>query len=95
MSACSGLGGTVRLAIFAGVKTALDLLLTGRALGPAEALKLGIVDEVVSADALIEAARAWLATGPDPGPAVGPQGVGAAAEEGLYRDHSPKIQRST
>ena len=61
-----GSGGTVRLAIFAGVKTALDLLLTGRALGPAEALKLGIVDEVVSADALIEAARAWLATGPDP-----------------------------
>jgi len=61
-----GSGGTVRLAMLIGFKKALDLLLTGRSVTPAEALKLGIVDAVVSADMLIEHARAWLAAGPDP-----------------------------
>jgi len=61
-----GSGGTVRLALIAGVKVALDLLLSGRTVTPAEALKLRIVDEVVPADQLIDRARAWLATGPDP-----------------------------
>ena len=61
-----GSGGTVRLAILIGFKTALDLLLSGRSVAPAEALKLGIVDAVVPADQLIDAARAWLATDPNP-----------------------------
>ena len=61
-----GSGGTVRLGIIAGMKTALDLLLSGRSVGPQEALKLNIVDEVVPADKLIDAAKSWLATGPDP-----------------------------
>lgn len=61
-----GSGGTVRLAILIGFKKALDLLLSGRNVGPVEALKLGIVDEVVPEEGLIDAARAWLATGPDP-----------------------------
>ncbi len=61
-----GSGGTVRLGILAGMKTALDLLLSGRSVGPAEALKLKIVDEVVPVDQLTAAAKAWLATGPDP-----------------------------
>ncbi|MCP5364506.1 MAG: 3-hydroxyacyl-CoA dehydrogenase NAD-binding domain-containing protein [Thermomicrobiales bacterium] len=61
-----GSGGTVRLGIVAGMKTALDLLLSGRSVAPAEALKLRIVDEVVPADALMERARVWLMTGPDP-----------------------------
>ncbi|HKT78195.1 MAG TPA: 3-hydroxyacyl-CoA dehydrogenase NAD-binding domain-containing protein [Sphingobium sp.] len=61
-----GSGGTVRLGIIAGMKTALDLLLSGRSVGPAEALKLKIVDEVAPADQLMERARAWLVTGPDP-----------------------------
>ena len=61
-----GSGGTVRLGIIAGMKTALDLLLSGRSVAPAEALKLGIVDEVVPAADLIAAAQAWLATAPDP-----------------------------
>ncbi|WP_197277713.1 3-hydroxyacyl-CoA dehydrogenase NAD-binding domain-containing protein [Novosphingobium sp. KN65.2] len=61
-----GSGGTVRLGIIAGMKAALDLLLSGRTVAPAEALKLKIVDEVVPADQLIDRARAWLATGPDP-----------------------------
>jgi 3-hydroxyacyl-CoA dehydrogenase/enoyl-CoA hydratase/3-hydroxybutyryl-CoA epimerase len=61
-----GSGGTVRLGLIAGVRTALDLLLSGRSVGPTEALKLKIVDEVAPADALIDRARAWLATSPDP-----------------------------
>ena len=61
-----GSGGTVRLGIIAGMKTALDLLLSGRSVAPAEALELGIVDEVAPAGELITRARTWLATGPDP-----------------------------
>jgi len=61
-----GSGGTVRLAIIAGMKTALDLLLSGRAVAPAEALKLKIVDEVAPAAEAMDRARAWLATDPDP-----------------------------
>lgn len=61
-----GSGGTVRLAILTGMKTALDLLLSGRSVAPAEALKLKVVDAVVPAAEAIGAARAWLATGPDP-----------------------------
>lgn len=61
-----GSGGTVRLGIFAGMKTALDLLLSGRSVEPAEALKLKIVDEVVPALEAMDRARTLLATGPDP-----------------------------
>src|SRR3546814_2478704 len=61
-----GSGGTQRLLRIAGVKAALDLLLSGRSVKPAEALKLKIVDEVVPAAELIPHAKAWLATNPDP-----------------------------
>ena len=61
-----GSGGTQRLLRIAGVRTALDLLLSGRTVKPAEALKLRIVDAVVPAAQLIDTATAWLATGPDP-----------------------------
>src|SRR3546814_2695098 len=61
-----GSGGTQRLLRIAGLKAALDLLLSGRSVKPAEALKLKIVDEVVPAAELIPHAKAWLATNPDP-----------------------------
>jgi 3-hydroxyacyl-CoA dehydrogenase/enoyl-CoA hydratase/3-hydroxybutyryl-CoA epimerase len=61
-----GSGGTQRLARMIGVKAALDLLLSGQTLDPAKALASGLVDEVVPADRLIAAARAWLIGGPDP-----------------------------
>lgn len=61
-----GSGGTQRLPRIAGVRAAFDLLLSGRAVRPAEALKLKIVDQVVPADGLVEAALAWLAGHPDP-----------------------------
>src|SRR3546814_53897 len=61
-----GSGGTQRLLRIAGVKTASDLLLSGRSVRPDEALKLEMVDEVVPAAELMDRARAWLATNPDP-----------------------------
>ncbi|MDT0576253.1 3-hydroxyacyl-CoA dehydrogenase NAD-binding domain-containing protein [Croceicoccus sp. F390] len=59
-----GSGGTQRLPRIIGRKPALDLLLSGRSVAPQEALKLGIVDEVASADELMDKARQWLATDP-------------------------------
>jgi 3-hydroxyacyl-CoA dehydrogenase / enoyl-CoA hydratase / 3-hydroxybutyryl-CoA epimerase len=61
-----GSGGTQRLPRIAGVKVALDLLLSGRSVAPAEALKLKLVNAVVPAGELIAQARAWLATAPNP-----------------------------
>lgn len=60
-----GSGGTVRLGILAGMQIALDLLLSGRSVAPAEALALGIVDEVVPAGELVDRARSWIASDPD------------------------------
>ncbi|MDE2570659.1 MAG: enoyl-CoA hydratase/isomerase family protein [Sphingomonadales bacterium] len=60
-----GSGGTQRLARMIGVEAALDLLLTGRSLSPADALKAKVVDELAPADCVVAAARAWLATSPD------------------------------
>lgn len=61
-----GSGGTQRLLRIAGVKVALDLLLSGRQLGAEEALALGIIDESATSDEAVDHARAWLATKPDP-----------------------------
>lgn len=61
-----GSGGTQRLARLIGVQAALDLLLTGRSLKPAEALKAKIVDELAPVDEVVAKAKAWLATNPDP-----------------------------
>jgi 3-hydroxyacyl-CoA dehydrogenase/enoyl-CoA hydratase/3-hydroxybutyryl-CoA epimerase len=52
-----GAGGTQRLPRLIGVPAALDLIVTGRSLKPARALKAGVVDEVVPAPVLLAAAR--------------------------------------
>jgi 3-hydroxyacyl-CoA dehydrogenase / enoyl-CoA hydratase / 3-hydroxybutyryl-CoA epimerase len=52
-----GAGGTQRLPRLVGVPTALDLVLTGRSLKAARALKAGLVDEVVPKEVLLAAAR--------------------------------------
>ncbi|MFC8360056.1 3-hydroxyacyl-CoA dehydrogenase NAD-binding domain-containing protein [Streptomyces griseorubiginosus] len=62
-----GAGGVVRTVRMLGLTTALrDVLLKGRRHRPAEALELGLIDEVVPADRLLDAARAWIRSGPDP-----------------------------
>src|SRR3546814_10570357 len=61
-----GSGGTQRLLRISGVKSALDLLLSGRSVKPAEALKLTFVDVVVPAAELIPHSTSWLASHPAP-----------------------------
>ena len=60
-----GFGGTVRAVRLIGVNQAMPLMLTGRPLRPAKAAKIGLVDKVVPADQLRDAAR-QLARGPTP-----------------------------
>lgn len=51
-----GSGGTQRLPRLIGVSTALEMILTGKILRPRQALKSGLVDEVVPQSILLEAA---------------------------------------
>ena len=55
-----GGGGTQRLPRLIGVEAALRLMLDGAPVSPAEALRLGVVNELVAPDQLIERSRAWL-----------------------------------
>lgn len=65
---CPGYGGTQRLARLIGQGRALQLLLTGETIDAAEAYRVGLVNRVVAADALINTAtemmRQILANGP-------------------------------
>jgi 3-hydroxyacyl-CoA dehydrogenase / enoyl-CoA hydratase / 3-hydroxybutyryl-CoA epimerase len=61
-----GSGGTQRLPRMIGLEKSLPVLLEGKPVAPAEALKLGMVDAVVPAGALLQAARRWILDSPDP-----------------------------
>ncbi|GLS82619.1 fatty acid oxidation complex subunit alpha FadJ [Paraferrimonas haliotis] len=60
-----GSGGTQRLPALVGVSKALDMMLTGKQIRPKQALKMGLVDQVVPESILMDAAtklvkdRAW------------------------------------
>jgi 3-hydroxyacyl-CoA dehydrogenase/enoyl-CoA hydratase/3-hydroxybutyryl-CoA epimerase len=64
---CPGAGGVVRLTRMLGITDALTrMLLQGQGLRPAEALELGIADELVGTrEELIPAAKRWIAANPD------------------------------
>lgn len=52
-----GAGGTQRLPELVGVATALDLILTGRSVRPSKAKRIGLADEVVPKEVLVETSR--------------------------------------
>ena len=55
-------GGTVRLPRLIGLSHALDMILTGRPVGAAEALRMGLANRVVPVGASLSAARELAAT---------------------------------
>ncbi|WP_322895418.1 MULTISPECIES: 3-hydroxyacyl-CoA dehydrogenase NAD-binding domain-containing protein [unclassified Yoonia] len=59
-----GAGGTTRLARKLGAMGASPLLLEGKLNDPQAAKRAGVIDEVVPADELISAAKAWVLSGP-------------------------------
>ncbi|HYL71559.1 MAG TPA: 3-hydroxyacyl-CoA dehydrogenase NAD-binding domain-containing protein, partial [Candidatus Dormibacteraeota bacterium] len=61
-----GFGGTVRSVQVVGVRPAMQLMLTGKPVRAAEALRLGLVDRLVSEAGLRDAARAILGELPAP-----------------------------
>ena len=61
-----GAGGTQRLPRLIGVAAAAPLILEGKRLSAAEALKAGVIDEVVPAAELVDRAKAWVLSGPEP-----------------------------
>lgn len=78
-----GSGGTQRLPRMIGAKAALDVLLGGKSYKPADALKLGLVDEVVPADQLLDAAVAWIDSKPDPVRAWDKKGFATPESRGM------------
>ena len=82
-----GAGGTQRLPRLIGLAAASPLILEGKRLSAAEALKAGIVDAVVPADSLLDAAKAWILSGPEPiqpwdRKGYAPPGFGVRSAEG-------------
>jgi enoyl-CoA hydratase/carnithine racemase len=80
-----GAGGTQRLARLIGPAKAKDLIFTGRFVGADEALRIGMVDEVVAPDDVYAAARRWAGQFVA-GPALAIAACKAAIDGGLDTD---------
>ena len=80
-----GAGGTQRLARLIGPARAKDLIYTGRFIGSAEALSIGLIDEVVPADEVLAAARRRVERYVG-GPAYALRAAKEAVDRGLETD---------
>ncbi len=80
-----GAGGTQRLARLIGPAKTKDLVYTGRLIDAQEALRIGLVDEVVDDDKVYEAAHAWAKQFVG-GPAQALRAAKAAIDTGLDVD---------
>jgi len=58
-------GGTQRVPRMIGVQASLPLLLEGKQIRPDKALKMGLVDQLVPAEELLQAAKSWIRDNPD------------------------------
>ncbi len=61
-----GFGGTVRSVALVGVLAAMDMMLTGRNIRPRQALRMGLVDQIVPARHLRRAAQLMAVRPPSP-----------------------------
>jgi len=80
-----GAGGTQRLSRLVGPARAKDIVFTGRFVGAEEALRIGLVDEVVPADEVYDAARRWAEQFAN-GPAYALRAAKEAIDQGLSVD---------
>ncbi|WP_406642006.1 enoyl-CoA hydratase/isomerase family protein [Amycolatopsis sp. WGS_07] len=89
-----GAGGTQRLTRLIGPSKAKDLIFTGRFVKAEEALKLGIVDEVVAPDDVYAAAHKWASQFAN-GPAVALRAAKTAIDSGLDVDLATGLKIET
>lgn len=62
-----GGGGVVRcVRMFGLAKAVPEILMSGKSFDAAKAAEMGLVDEVVPAEQLLDAAKAWIKTSPEP-----------------------------
>jgi enoyl-CoA hydratase/carnithine racemase len=80
-----GAGGTQRLSRLIGPAKAKDMIFTGRMVAAAEALAIGLVDRVVPAAELYQAARDWAGQFAH-GPAFALRAAKTAVDRGLEAD---------
>ncbi|MGV9293454.1 MULTISPECIES: enoyl-CoA hydratase/isomerase family protein [Amycolatopsis] len=89
-----GAGGTQRLTRLIGPSKAKDLIFTGRFVKAEEALKLGIVDEVVAPDDVYAAAHKWASQFAN-GPAMALRAAKTAIDSGLDVDLATGLKIET
>lgn len=83
-------GGTQRLPRLIGIEKALPLLIEGNTLKPAQALQLGIVDELVDVTGLLEQARRWVLDNPQASQAWDVKGYRIPGDAGCLAAHATR-----